>query len=226
MRSSECCNRKRTISIQHFGNHSRTSPKNHYFLFPWVTKLTNSTKTSATLNLAKNTTMENKMVTDVHQLQQSQQLNDLIQSLEQATLMAKQLPAISDSDQHRLILSSLSSAQLSLSSFLTLHINNNYADNSVSCADVSDDDPMVAVDDEDDDEEQISKDSSMERVEEKMRDSLSIQNKRPKRPLSPSSVSALERRRIEERESVRVSPDFDPLGNRSRKIDLVFQFHG
>lgn len=153
----------------------------------------------------------NSMVTD---LQQSQ-LTELILSLEQATLMAKQLPATSDPDHHRLIFSSLSSAQLSLSSFLSLH-HNNFADNSVSSAAVADadDEPMVAADDGD--EELISKDSSMDRVEERMRELLYIQNKRPKRPLSPSSVAAVERRQLEERESIEVTADVDPLAHRLR----------
>lgn len=161
------------------------------------------------------------MVTD---LQQSQ-LTELILSLEQATLMAKQLPATSDPDHHRLIFSSLSSAQLSLSSFLSLH-HNNFADNSVSSAAVADadDEPMVAADDGD--EELISKDSSMDRVEERMRELLYIQNKRPKRPLSPSSVAAVERRQLEERESIEVTADVDPLAHRLRHLDLVYQFHG
>ncbi|KAL2892317.1 Velvet complex subunit B [Bienertia sinuspersici] len=153
----------------------------------------------------------NNIVTD---FQPSQQLTDLIQSLEQATLMAKQLPTTSDSDHHRLIFTSLSSAQHSLSSFLSNH--HNFADNSVSSAV---DEPMMTADE--DEEELNSKDSSMEKIEEKMRESLCIQNKRLKRPISPSSVVAEERRRFEDR----VLADFDSPATRLRNLDLVFQFH-
>ncbi|XP_021748522.1 uncharacterized protein LOC110714326 [Chenopodium quinoa] len=170
----------------------------------------------------ENSSSSNNMVTDLQQSQQ-QQLSELIQSLEQATLMAKQLPATSDPDHHRLIFSSLSSAQLSLSSFLNVY-SNNIADNSVSSAAVAGDEPMVAADDGDD--EQNSKDSSMERMEEKLRDMLYIQNKRPKRPLSPSSIAAVERRHLEEREIVEVAGDVDPVAIRLRNLDLVYQFHG
>ncbi|KNA09760.1 hypothetical protein SOVF_150670 [Spinacia oleracea] len=165
----------------------------------------------------------NNMVTDFQQSQQ-RQLTELIQTLEQATLMAKQLPTTTDPDHHRLIFSSLSSAQLSLSSFLSLHPNNNNADNSVSSAAVADDEPMMAADDGD--EELMSKDSSMDRVEERLRECLYIQNKRPKRPLSPSFIAAVERRNLEEREFIEFSADVDPVATRLRNLDLVFQFHG
>lgn len=148
-----------------------------------------------------------------------EQLTELIQALDQASQMARQLSTgVSNADQHRLILVSLHSAHLSLSSFLSSH-HHCPADNSLSSA--GGDDPMR--DNDDGDEEQESKDSSMERMEEKMRDSLYIQNKRPKRPLSPSTA---QQQGLEERESVLAPADFDPHGSRLRNLDLVYQFHG
>lgn len=144
---------------------------------------------------------------------------ELIKALDHAAQMAKQLPAATfNPDHHRLIISSLYSAKLSLSSFLSLH-HHHHPDNSVSSAD----EPMMDEDGEDEDEHN-SKDSSMEKMEEKMRDSLYIQNKRPKRPLSPSA----ERQGLDVRERVRVRvpSDFDPLGTRLRNLELVYQFHG
>uniref|UniRef100_A0A803MQ15 Uncharacterized protein n=1 Tax=Chenopodium quinoa TaxID=63459 RepID=A0A803MQ15_CHEQI len=100
-------------------------------------------------------------------------------------------------------------------------LSNSIADNSVSSAAVAGDEPMVAAYDGDD--EQNSKDSSMERVEEKLRDMLYIQNKRLKRPLSPSSIAAVERRHLEDREIVEVPGDFDPVAIRLRNLDLELQ---
>uniref|UniRef100_A0A7C8YR63 Uncharacterized protein n=1 Tax=Opuntia streptacantha TaxID=393608 RepID=A0A7C8YR63_OPUST len=150
-----------------------------------------------------------------------EQLTELIQALDQASQMARQLSTgVSNSDHHRLILASLHSAHLSLSSFLSSH-HHSPTDNSISSA--AGDDPMT---DGEGEEEQESKDSSMERMEEKMRDSLYIQKKRPKRPLSPSSAAVAEQQGLEERESVTAAADFDPDGSRLRNLDLVYQFHG
>uniref|UniRef100_A0A7C8Z814 Uncharacterized protein n=1 Tax=Opuntia streptacantha TaxID=393608 RepID=A0A7C8Z814_OPUST len=152
--------------------------------------------------------------------------SELIQVLDQATQMAKQLPtAAENSDNHRLILSSLHTAQVSLSNFLSLHHHPPPADNSVSSAGA---DEIMMEDDGVAEEEEDSKDSSMERVEEKMRESLYIQNKRPKRLLSPLAAAVAERWGLEERENgrVRVPAEFDPHRTKLRNLELVYQFHG
>lgn len=94
--------------------------------------------------------------------------------------------------------------------------------------------------DDDDEVEHNSKNTSasaaaaaieIEGVEERMRDCF-IQNKRPKRPLSPSSVAAVaeqQRRYVNEVAAVRgasSAEQFDPEGTRLRSLDLVYQFHG
>ncbi|CAO2835026.1 unnamed protein product [Amaranthus hypochondriacus] len=165
----------------------------------------------------ENNDENNNMITDS---QLPQNIANLVQSLEQAISMAKQLPSTSNPDHRRHIFTSLSSAQLSISSFLSLH-HNNIADNSVSSAA---DEPMM-IGGDDDDEEQNSRDYSMENVEEKMRELFYIQNKRQKRSISPSSAAFIERQRFKGRENVRVPVDFDLRQSRLRDFDLVFQFH-
>ncbi|KAJ8441555.1 hypothetical protein Cgig2_026356 [Carnegiea gigantea] len=133
----------------------------------------------------------------------------LTQILDQATKMAKQLPTTAgNSDHHRLILSSIHAAQVSLSNFLSLHHYPPPSGNSSSAGA----DELMMEDDGVAEAEEDSKNSSMERVEEKMRESLYIQNKRPKRPLSPLPAAVAERWGLEEREngSVRVPAGFDP----------------
>ncbi|KAL9234431.1 hypothetical protein vseg_009303 [Gypsophila vaccaria] len=151
---------------------------------------------------------------DVNMSTETPQLSELIQSLEHATLMAKKLrsTATTAGDRHRII-SALTSANLSLSAFL-----------SGTSAGAGAVEPMVIADDGE--EEIASKDSAMEKVEEKMREFLYIQNKRPKRPLSPASAAAGERRSMEERESVWIpASNFDPISDRLKNLDLVYQFH-
>lgn len=87
----------------------------------------------------------------------------------------------------------------------------------------------MQVGDEDDNEEQGESNSkpTIEGVEERMRDFF-IQNKRLKRPLSPATAAAAEnrQRQSDERDLVRGSVGFDPLGTRLRALDLIYQFHG
>lgn len=73
-------------------------------------------------------------------------------------------------------------------------------------------------------EEEISK-TSVDKVEEKMRDCF-IKNKRAKRPLSPSSVAVAEEKRLYEDGFVGGVNGFDPHAARLRAFDLVYQFHG
>ncbi|XP_074263252.1 uncharacterized protein LOC141586046 [Silene latifolia] len=154
-----------------------------------------------------------------------QHLTELIQSLEQASHMAKQLPTTSDADHRRIIFSALNSAVASLSSFISVHNSDDGGGENGG------DEPMMIADDGGgggggEEEEMSSKDSTMEKVEEKMREFLYIQNKRPKRPLSPVAAAMAERQGFEERESVRVPvAEFDPVETRLRNLDLVYQFH-
>lgn len=65
----------------------------------------------------------------------------------------------------------------------------------------------------------------VEMVEEKMRDFCFVQNKR-KRPLSPAAAAVeAELRRPELEEVGRRSEEFDPVGNRLRSLNLIYQFH-
>ncbi|GAB4861839.1 hypothetical protein Ancab_037095 [Ancistrocladus abbreviatus] len=178
--------------------------------------------------------MENSMATESPP-PAPQQLAELIQTLEQAILMAKQLPTTIDLTHRNLIFSSLHSAHLSLSSFLshqhlaptssTTGIVTNqalYRENSVSSAVGGTDsaEPMQIVDGD-----EMNSKNSVDRVEEKMRD-FYIQNKRPKRPLSPSSATMVEQRRLEDHEFVGSPFGYDPIGTKLRSLDLVYQFHG
>ncbi|XAR54096.1 hypothetical protein NMG60_11029102 [Bertholletia excelsa] len=139
-------------------------------------------------------------------------LIELITALEQATLMAKQLSTTADSSHLHQIYSSLHSAHHRLSSFLSLHPTPPPPalppppENSVSSAagnsagGFDGDDPM-----EDGDEAEENSKAAIERVEERMRDCF-IQNKRPKRSLSPAAAAAWSsgiRRRMSRRGSIR-----------------------
>ncbi|KAL7258841.1 hypothetical protein ACSBR1_004868 [Camellia fascicularis] len=161
-----------------------------------------------------------EMVTEVSAL------TELVVSLEQATLMAKQLPNTTDPSQILQIHSSLHSAHLHLSSFLSQSPPQPSLPlpppPSAAAAAANDNDEPMQDDDDDDEEIENSNKTAIDRVEERMKDCF-IQNKRPKRPLSPSS-----RRRWYGGESVRGSEgfEFDPQGTKLRALDLVYQFHG
>ncbi|CAL5340134.1 unnamed protein product [Camellia sinensis] len=151
-------------------------------------------------------------------------LTELVVSLQQATLMAKQLPNATDPSQILQIYSSLHSAHLHLSSFLSQsppQPSLPLPPPPPSAAANDNDEPMQDEDDDDDEEIENSSKTAIDRVEERMKDCF-IQNKRPKRPLSPSS------RRRYGGESVRGSEgfEFDPQGTKLRALDLVYQFHG
>lgn len=105
--------------------------------------------------------------------------------------------------------------------------------------DDTDVDPMQVIDDDGNEAEQNFKNggpgggggggSSIDGVEEGMRDCF-IQNKRPKRSLSPSAVAAVaEQRRSYENEVAGrgySSAEFDPQWTKLRCLDLIYQFHG
>ncbi|KAH7577846.1 hypothetical protein ACOSP7_001090 [Xanthoceras sorbifolium] len=162
---------------------------------------------------------------------------DLILSLEQATLMAKQLPATIDPTHLLHIYASLHQANHRLSSFLsTTHLQalapaaSPPAEHSFSSAtgaaavdENSGGEPMQVGDD--DDEEENNSKTSVDKIEERMRDCF-IKNKRPKRPLSPSSVAVAEEKRLSEDGFVGGVNGFDPHGAKLRALDLVYQFHG
>lgn len=85
--------------------------------------------------------------------------------------------------------------------------------------------PMEVGDDEEvEAEEEISK-GAIDKVEEKMRDCF-MKNKRPKRPLSPSTAAAAEERRLCDDGFVGRVKDYDAHAMRLRALDLVYQFHG
>ncbi|KAL6965101.1 hypothetical protein U1Q18_036156 [Sarracenia purpurea var. burkii] len=176
-------------------------------------------------------------------------LTELVIALEQATLMAKQLPNTTDQSQINQISAALHSAHHHLSSFLFQAPPPSLplapppppsaaatAENSFSSAvgnrldfDDGEDEPMQVGDDDDGggeeeaEAEQTSK-TTIDGVEERMRGCF-IQNKRHKRPLSPSSAAAAEQRRSYlARDSSALG--FDPQGTKLRSLDLVYQFHG
>ncbi|KAK2650436.1 hypothetical protein Ddye_017925 [Dipteronia dyeriana] len=172
-------------------------------------------------------------------------LTDLILSLEQATIMAKQLPAATDPTHQLQIFSFLQQAHNCLSSFLSssqLHAIASApppppppAENSLSSAtgaaaaaamvdeNSGGGEPMQVGDD--DEEEENNYKTSIDRVEERMRDCF-IKNKRPKRPLSPTSVAVAEEKRLSEDGFARGVSGFDPHWAKLRALDLVYQFHG
>lgn len=174
----------------------------------------------------------------------------LVAALEQATLMAKHLPTTADPSQLLQIHAAIHSAHHHLSLFLSQHqspppptptpyqFNSLHGaipapppENSVSSAVGGENgggEPMQTGDEED---EQSSRAvASVEKVEWRMRE-FCIQNKRPKRQLSPSSAAAAEaeQRRSYENRGVRdggvAVEEFDPVGSRLRSIDLIYQFH-
>ncbi|XP_055817382.1 uncharacterized protein LOC129886634 [Solanum dulcamara] len=149
---------------------------------------------------------------------------ELIQALDQATLMAKQLPTNVDSSQLLQIYSSLQSAHQHLSIFLSQSYHHHppppFPENSVSSAVGGE--PMQVGDEEDGvNETELNSKTSVDRVEERMRDCF-IQNKRPKRPLSPASAVAEQRRSYD---NDRPDVEFDPHGTKLRSLDLIYQFH-
>lgn len=156
-------------------------------------------------------------------------------ALEQATFMAKQLPTTTTSDPTHLplIYSSLHSAHLRLSSFLSSCPPPPAADHSISSAvngDVDDNDyensPMQVVgDDEGDLNSNKEAAAAMEEVEGRMRDGLFIQNKRPKRQLSPSAAEC-HHQRSSYYEFRATTMEYDPHRAKERAFDLVLQFHG
>ncbi|XP_015899342.3 uncharacterized protein LOC107432670 [Ziziphus jujuba] len=169
-------------------------------------------------------------------------LPELILSLEQAALMAKQLPTTTDPTHHFQIYSSLHQTHHHLSTFLSrttplfpqpLHLAPP-AENSLSSATGAvaggdnGNEPMQVGDDngyDDDVGEGNSKGNTVDRVEEKMKDCF-IKNKRPKRPLSPSAAALVEERRLNDGGFIGGFMGFDPHATRLKALDLVYQFHG
>ncbi|KAJ6710054.1 AP2-LIKE ETHYLENE-RESPONSIVE TRANSCRIPTION FACTOR SNZ [Salix koriyanagi] len=159
-------------------------------------------------------------------------LPDLILSLEQATLMAKQLPSTTNSTHLLQIYSSLHQAHHHLSSFLSQNhqlpsfpLQRPPQENSLSSATGAYENGDEHMQVGDDDEENSSKVLSIEKVEEMMRDCF-IKNKRPKRPLSPSAVAVAEERRLHDDGCGVGIMGFDPRETKLRALDLIYQFHG
>ncbi|KAL8500135.1 hypothetical protein ACS0TY_019938 [Phlomoides rotata] len=177
---------------------------------------------------------------------------NLVAALEQATLMAKQLPTTTHPSQLLQILAAFNYAHHHLSLILSNHhalppspppshlpqptiFSTHPPENSVSSAvdggavDENDDtaggDPMVMGDG--DDEHNSRTTAAVDKVASRMRDCF-IQNKRQKRMLSPSA----ELRRRYEDEAERggataeiVEFDYSIGHHKSRSLDLIYQFH-
>lgn len=157
---------------------------------------------------------------------------NLVAALEQATLMAKQIPTTTDPSQLFQILTALSSAHHHLSLVLSKHQAlpppTSYLpqppENSVSSVmeggsvEENDEnaDPMVMGDDE-----QNSR--AVEKVASRMRDCF-IQNKRPKRMLSPSPEMRRRYEDVAEKGDVEAVLDYS-VGYKFRALDLIYQFH-
>ncbi|XP_028769140.1 uncharacterized protein LOC114726643 isoform X2 [Neltuma alba] len=158
----------------------------------------------------------------MHFMAEAPPFADLLLSLEQATFMLKQLPSASDQTHLLQICTSLHSAHRNLSNFLSTI---DFPPSGVN-QDANGNEPMEVGDDDDEAEAnvEISR-GTIEKVEEKMRDCF-IKNKRPKRPLSPSTAAAAEERRLSEDGLVGRVKDFDAHAMRLRALDLVYQFHG
>ncbi|KAJ9188390.1 hypothetical protein P3X46_003750 [Hevea brasiliensis] len=146
-------------------------------------------------------------------------LPDLILSLEQATLMAKQIPSTNHPDQLVQIYSSLHLAHQHLSSLISQTQFSLFPPPSLDDRDK----PMQVGHGDYEAGADENSNTTIDKVEEKMRD-CSIKNRKPKRPLSPSSM-AEERRLLEDRDAREIN-GLDPYGTRLRALDLVYQFHG
>ncbi|ESQ36817.1 hypothetical protein EUTSA_v10009990mg [Eutrema salsugineum] len=147
----------------------------------------------------------------------TEQLAELISSLEKATLMAQQIGTAMEQNQLLQISSSLRIANHRLSAFLST-IPSAEAENSLSSVE-----PMQLGEEEENGEAE-ERDSAVEKVEEKMRECF-IRNKRAKRPLSPSSA-VVETSTTEARSGHEYGFDFDPHASKLRALDLIYQFHG
>ncbi|KAL0379591.1 UNVERIFIED_CONTAM: Protein-ribulosamine 3-kinase, chloroplastic [Sesamum angustifolium] len=77
--------------------------------------------------------------------------------------------------------------------------------------------PMQVGDDEDEQDSRAA--TTVEKVEERMRECF-IQNKRPKRQLSPSAAE-----QWRSYENYAAAGEFDPVGTKLRSLGLVYQFH-
>ncbi|KAK4266738.1 hypothetical protein QN277_023621 [Acacia crassicarpa] len=145
--------------------------------------------------------------------------------------MLKQLPSTSDQTHLLQISSSVHTAHRNLSNFLsTIDFPSPPAQHPFSSTSAvnhyaNGNEPMDVGDDDHEAEAnaQISR-GAIDRVEEKMRDCF-IKNKRPKRPLSPSTAAA-EERGLSDDGFVGRAEDFDAQAMRLRALDLVYQFHG
>lgn len=155
-------------------------------------------------------------------------LTELVAALEQATLMAKQLPSTTDPTHVLQFCSSLQNAHHQITTFISKFHSSQQpqaGENSVSSA-VGEGEPMQVGDDDDD--EAIEEEKShfiIDKVEERMKNCV-IQNKRRKRPLSPSSIAVDQRVWNDNGLSVQGFSEFDPLATRLRSLDLIYQFHG
>ncbi|KAL1217117.1 hypothetical protein V5N11_021455 [Cardamine amara subsp. amara] len=151
-------------------------------------------------------------------MRNTEQVAELISSLEQATLMAHQIGNTEEQNQLLQISSALRIAHHRLSAFIT-SIPPAEAENLLSSVD-----PMQLGEEENGEAEEDDKNSAVEKVEEKMRECF-IRNKRAKRPLSPSSA-VVETSATEERSGRDYGFDFDPHATKLRALDLIYQFHG
>ncbi|CAH1447962.1 unnamed protein product [Lactuca virosa] len=148
---------------------------------------------------------------------------DLVNALEKATIMAKQLS--STATESAKIYASLHAAHRQLSLFLS-----HAAKPSADVTD-GDDAPMEVADEEQQTvsgaREEDSKMAMIDSVEERMKNCFVQKNKRPKRPLSPTWLAAGEQKRLleYESESARVGIDYDPHITKLRALDLIYQFH-
>ncbi|PON79367.1 AP2/ERF transcription factor SNZ [Parasponia andersonii] len=156
----------------------------------------------------------------------SPSLPDLILSMEQSILAAKQLSATTDPAHLIQIYSSLHQTHNHLSTFLSsAQLSQPLSSATTAAADVNGNEPMQVGDDVDDVEQQYCR-GTVDSVEEKMRDCF-IKNKRPKkRPFSPSVAALAEERRLNDDWFNGISEVFDPYATRLRALDLVYQFHG
>lgn len=167
----------------------------------------------------ENPTQKNiwRYIERVKMMGNTEQVAELISSLEKATLMAQQIGTTVEQNQLLQISSALRIAHHRLSAFIT-SIPSAAAENSLSSVD-----PMQLGEEENGEAEE-DKDSAVEKVEEKMRECF-IRNKRAKRPLSPSSAM-VETSATEDRNGRDYGFDFDPHATKLRALDLIYQFRG
>ncbi|GAA0173946.1 hypothetical protein LIER_41627 [Lithospermum erythrorhizon] len=138
---------------------------------------------------------------------------ELVTALEKASLMTKHLPNTTDPSQIHQIYASLHAAHHHLTMFLH---------NQSTPFPYGGDETMEVADDEVETEQSWK---SLDGVQERLKDWSFVQNKRPKRLLSPSAAEQLRNEVVGGGGGDGEEVEFDPHLKKLRALDLIYQFH-